>query len=959
VLRDQKTLLKTSALQNAIFNSVNFSSIATDEKGVIQIFNVGAERMLGYTAADVLNKMTPADMSDPQEIIARAKALSLELGIAITPGFDALVFKSARGIEDIYELTYIRKDGSRLPAVVSITALRDEQEAIIGYLLIGTDNTVRKQIEAEQQRLLVIQALTNTQLQFTNHSLRLSEERLSVTLNSIGDAVIATDNAACVTLLNPLAEQLTGWTQLQAAGRPVDDIFKIINKVTRAPATIPVIETLAHGTIQGLANHTILIARDGSEYDIADSCAPIRDRDGQVIGAVLVFRDVTEKYAVQQALRDSAALIQTILDTVVDGIVTLHADSGIIETVNPAAERMLGYTIEELVGQNFSLLIPEFYQDQPNTSLAYYSASDEEQAIGHGREVIGKRKDGTAFPIEMAVSEMWLGERRYFTAILRDVTGRKLAEEQLRWTEESFRLMVESVSDYAIVMLDPHGRVVSWNSGAQRIKGYSSDEIVGRHFSLFYPPQDIAQGKPQQVLDMVIAQGRCEDEGWRVRKDNSVFWANEVFTAIRDHSGTLRGFAKLTQDLTRRKALNKVLEDKNDELERARTLAVKANLAKSDFLSSMSHELRTPLNAILGFAQLIESGIPPPSISQKRSVDQILKAGWYLLELINEILDLALIESGKLSLSLEPVSLPEVMRECQVMIETQAQKRGIAVTFPLFEVPYFVMADRTRVKQIIINLLSNAIKYNKPNGSVSVQCCTSPPGRIRISVKDTGHGLSTDKIAQLFQPFNRLGQEGNSEEGTGIGLVVCKRLIEWMGGVIEVESTVGEGSIFWIEMNQTTLPLSVSPAEISNTANPLQIQSTTQSRTLLYVEDNPANLMLVEDLILRRPDIRLLSATDGYSGVVIASNAQPDVILMDINLPGMSGLNALHILINDPATAHIPVVALSANAMPRDIEKGLEAGFFRYLTKPIKVNEFINTLDLAMKLAQARKEELS
>ena len=305
-VRRQEALLKTGALQNAILNSANFSSIATDEKGVIQIFNVGAERMLGYTAADVLNKITPADISDPQEVIARAKALSVELGTPIEPGFEALVFKASRGIEDIYELTYIRKDGSRFPAVVSVTALRDEQGAIIGYLLIGTDNTARKQIEAERQHLLEIQEETNKQLQQANVTLQVSEEKLAVTLNSIGDAVIATDAEGRVTLLNPLAEQLTGWTQAEAIGRPVDEIFHIINKETRQPATIPVMETLAHGTIQGLANHTVLIARDGSECDIADSCAPIRDRDGQVIGAVLVFRDVTEEYAAQQALRDSS-----------------------------------------------------------------------------------------------------------------------------------------------------------------------------------------------------------------------------------------------------------------------------------------------------------------------------------------------------------------------------------------------------------------------------------------------------------------------------------------------------------------------------------------------------------------------------------------------------------------------------------------------------------------------------
>ncbi|MDO8705102.1 MAG: PAS domain S-box protein, partial [Sulfuricaulis sp.] len=361
----------------AIFNSANFSSIATDAKGVIQIFNVGAERMLGYTAAEVMNKITPADISDPQEVIARAKALSVELGTSITPGFEALVFKASRGIEDIYELTYFRKDGSRFPAVVSVTALRDDQDEIIGYLLIGTDNTARKQVEAERQHLLEIQEETHKQLQLANVTLQDSEEKLAVTLNSIGDAVIATDAKGRVTRLNPFAEKLTGWTQAEATGHPVGHIFHIINKETRQPAIIPVMETLAQGTIQGLANHTVLIAVDGSECDIADSCAPIRDRDGRIIGAVLVFRDVTQEYAAQQALRDNAALIQTMLNTVVDGIITIHARGGIVETVNPAAEKMFGYSAAELTGQNFSLLIPELDQDQRNGSLEYYSASDE------------------------------------------------------------------------------------------------------------------------------------------------------------------------------------------------------------------------------------------------------------------------------------------------------------------------------------------------------------------------------------------------------------------------------------------------------------------------------------------------------------------------------------------------------------------------------------------------------
>jgi len=531
----QEALLKTGALQNAILTSANFAVIATDEKGIIQVFNVGAERSLGYLASEVVNRINPSDIHDPVEVMARAKALSLELATPITPGFEALAFKASRGIEDIYELTYICKDGSRFPAIVSITALRDDFGGIIGYLLIGADNSARK----------------------------------------------------------------------------------------------------------------------------------------------------------------------------------------------------------------------------------------------------------------------------------------------------------------------------------------------------------LAEGK----------------------------------------------------------------------LHAAMALAEKANHAKSEFLSRMSHELRTPLGAILGFAQLVESGTPAPTPSQKRSVDQILKAGWYLLELINEILDLALIESGRMSLSLEPTSLAEVMLECAAMIEPQAQKRAIAVTFPPAGVPYVVKADRTRVKQVLINLLSNAIKYNRVGGTVTVDCAVTPSGRIRLSVKDDGGGLAPEQQAQLFEPFNRLGQETSEEEGTGIGLVVSKRLVELMGGRIGVESVVGKGCVFWFDLDRASERRPVQGAAEPAAVPGAQALAAGKRHTVLYIEDNPANLMLVEDLVARRPEIHLVSATDGLRGIEIARASRPDVILMDINLPGISGVNAMRILAQDPATAHIPVIALSANANPRDIAKGLEAGFFRYLTKPIKVNEFMGTLDGALEEA--------
>jgi len=469
---------------------------------------------------------------------------------------------------------------------------------------------------------------------------------------------------------------------------------------------------------------------------------------------------------------------------------------------------------------------------------------------------------------------------------------------------------------------------------------------VGQHFSRFYPPADIAHGTPQRDLDAAAAEGRYEVEGWRVRKDGSLFWANVVFTAIRDAAGQPRGFAKLTRDLTERRLVEQTLTA-------AKGAAEKANLAKSEFLSSMSHELRSPLNAILGFAQLMESDATPPTPSQKGSIDEILRAGWYLLELINEILDLAQIESGRLSLSTEPTSLAEVILECQAMIEPQAQPRGIRMTFPSFEVPCYVAVDRTRLKQVLINLLSNAIKYNKADGTVVVDLAGSTAERIRINVRDTGAGLPPEKLVQLFQPFNRLGQEHGAEQGTGIGLVMSKRLVELMGGVLGVESRVGAGSVFSCEISAAAAPqLDAPPAEPAAAGQPLQAGA--PLRTLLYVEDNPANLKLVEQLIARRPTtLRLLTAVDGNQGIQLARAHQPDVILMDINLPGISGIEALKILLDDPATAHIPIVALSANAMPRDIAKGLMAGFFSYLTKPIKVNEFMGALDAALQAVHA------
>jgi signal transduction histidine kinase/CheY-like chemotaxis protein len=396
--------------------------------------------------------------------------------------------------------------------------------------------------------------------------------------------------------------------------------------------------------------------------------------------------------------------------------------------------------------------------------------------------------------------------------------------------------------------------------------------------------------------------------------------------------------------------LTEQVETAKVHLEHAKWAAEKANLAKSDFLSCMSHELRTPLNTILGFAQLMASSSPPPTPIQQGRIEKILQAGWYLLVLIDEILDLAAIESGKLSLSQQPVRLMQVMRESQAMIESQAEHRGIALSFLPFDTSWHVKADPTRLKQVLINLLSNAIKYNRAHGTVEVKCMASTSHRIRISITDSGAGLPGEMLAQLFQPFNRLGQETGTEEGTGIGLVLTRRLVELMGGTMGVQSTLGIGSEFWFELMHDAE--SAPPASIATSAQPTpQVHEKAAQCTLLYVEDNPANLMLVEQIIEGYPHIKMLSAKDADCGLALARAHVPDVILMDISLPGISGIKALHLLRAEPSISHIPVLALSANAMPHDIESGMAAGFLRYLAKPIKVDQLMASLDLALQVS--------
>nr|WP_315490082.1 PAS domain S-box protein [uncultured Rhodoferax sp.] len=930
-------LLKTGALQSAIFNSANFSCIATDAEGVIQLFNVGAERMLGYAAADVVNKITPADISDPQEVIERALTLSVELGETIAPGFEALVFKAARGIEDICELTYVRKDGSRFPAVVSVTALRDAQNDIIGYLLIGTDNTARKQVEdALHQSYSLVRTLH---------------------LQSI---VSVTDREGRIIDANEGFCKISGYSHKELVGQT----HRIVNSGVQTHAFwTEMWSSISTGQLwRGeICNRN----KEGSLYWVDSIIAPFVGEDGLTERYISVRTDITARKLAEEALLKTGALQNAIFNSANFSSIATDA-KGVIQILNVGAERMLGYTAvdvvdkitpadisdpHEVIERARSLSLELDTTIAPGFDALVFKAS---RGIEDIYELTYIRKDGSRLPAVVSVTALRDAQNTIIGYLLigTDNTARQQVEDERKKLDQRLRdqqfynrSLIESQID-ALMTTDPSGVISDVNKQMEALTGCTRDELIGAPFKSFFTDPLRAEAGIKRVLK----ENKVTNYELTARaRDGKETVVSYNATTFYDRDRKLQGVFAAARDVTERKLLDQALQANNIELAKAKSVAEKANQAKSDFLSSMSHELRTPLNAILGFAQLIESGDPAPTPLQRRSTGQILQAGWYLLELINEVLDLALIESGKLMLMPEPISLADVMAECEYMVESQAKRRAISVCFPAFEVRYCVKADRTRVKQVLINLLSNAIKYNRSGGTVMVSLGTNTPGRLRIGVADTGEGLSPEKIAQLFQPFNRLGQEATAEEGTGIGLVVCKRLTELMGGTIGVESVVGQGSSFWIELELASEP-PVTKGEEPPVLAPLHVVAGPQVYTVLYVEDNPANMMLVEALIKRRIDMRLLSARNGPSGIEIARAVRPDVILMDINLPGMSGIHALAILAADPVTAHIPVIAISANAMPSDIAKGLAAGFFRYLTKPIRIAQFMETLDEVLAL---------
>ena len=654
----QEKLLKTFALQDAIFNSANFSSIATDAKGVIQIFNVGAERMLGYAAAEVVNTITPADISDPQEVIARAKALSVELGTPIMPGFEALVFKASRGIEDIYELSYIRKDGSRFPAVVSVTALRDAQENIIGYLLIGTDNTARKQIEAEQQKL-------------------------------------------------------------------------------------------------------------------------------------------------DQRLRDQQFYTRSLIESNIDALMTTDA-SGIITDVNKQMEALTGCTRDELIGAPF---------------------------------------------------------KNYFTDPDRAEAGIKRV------------LSEKKVTDYELTARARDGK----------------ETVVSYNATTFYDRDRKLQG---------------------------------VFAAARD--------------ITERKRLDEVLQEKNVELESARSVAEKANLAKSEFLSSMSHEIRTPMNAIIGMSYLaLKTTLTP---RQRDFIKKIQGASQHLLSLINDILDFSKIEAGKLSVENTEFELEKVLDNVANLIAGKTSARGLELVFDVDRnVPPFLIGDPLRLGQIFINYSNNAVKFTE-HGEIDIVIRlkeqTDKDVIIYCAVRDTGIGLTEEQMGRLFQSFSQADTSITRKfGGTGLGLAISKKLAELMGGDVGVKSEPGKGSTFWF-----TARLGKGAGQ----QRKLVLSGDLSGKRVLVVDDNENARRVLGDL-LGSMNLEVDQVESGAAALGAVDDAEArglpyDIVFLDWKMPDMDGVETARRLRARPLSRMPHMMMLTAHGREQVIMGAEEAGIEDVVIKPFNAS---------------------
>jgi len=934
-VRSRQTLLQAGALQSAIFNSANFSSIATDAKGVIQIFNVGAERMLGYAAADVVNMITPADISDPLEVVARAKVLSEELNTSIAPGFEALVFKASRGIEDIYELTYIRKDGSRFPAIVSITALRDADNAIIGYLLIGTDNTARKRAE---EALLKAAALQ------------------SAIFNSANFSSIATDAKGVIQIFNVGAERMLGYAAADVVNRitPADisDPSEVITRahtLSRELATpiAPGFEALVFKASRGIEDiyELTYIRKDGSRFPAIVSVTALRDAEGTIIGYLLIGTDNTARKRAEEALQKAGALQSAIFNSA--NFSSIATDSkGVIQIFNVGAERMLGYAAAEVVNK----ITPADISDpQEVIDRAQALSSELATSIAPGFEALVFkasrriediyeltyiRKDGSRFPAIVSVTALRDAESVIIGYLLigTDNTARKRIEaeqtelaQRLRDHQFYTRSLFESNID-ALITTDAPGIITDVNKQMESLTGCTRDELIGAPFKNFFSdPERAAAG-----IRLALSKRKVTDYELTAQdRDGKKTVVSYNATTFYDRDRKLQGVFASARDITERKQYEKSLRE-------ATHAAEEANSAKTDFLANVSHEIRTPMNAVIGLAYLLAQTKLDPD--QTSYLGKINVASDALLSVINDVLDLSKIEAGELVVESAVFSPRDLLTGVADVMRIHADTKGIGFKLNIpGELPAALGGDVTRLKQILTNLVSNAIKFTD-RGSVEVSvrrmAAKATKATLCFIVSDTGIGIAPEARARLFTPFAQADASITRRYGgTGLGLSIVKHLAQLLGGEVVVTSTLGVGSQFTVtlEFDLVTKASSVPAQFVPAVSDDYSLDGV----RILAVDDSDVNLEVAKR-ILELKGARVWLATDGQAAFD-RLKAEPngfDVVLMDVQMPLLDGLTATRLIRGELGLVELPIIALTAGALSSERPKAIAAGMNDFIIKP-------------------------
>ena len=648
-----------------------------------------------------------------------------------------------------------------------------------------------------------------------------------------------------------------------------------------------------------------------------------------------------------KSLQPSNDRFRLLVDSVKDYAIFMLDPDGRVLTWNAGAELIKGYSASEIIGEHFSRFYPPEARDFPAYELKVAAA--EGRFEDEGWRV---RKDGSRFWANVVITALYGSDKALvgFAKVTRDLTDRRESEEQLRHSEERFRLLVEGVNDYAIFMLDVNGNVATWNSGAARIKGYRAEEIVGQHFRKFYPEDAVESGWPEHELKVAAAEGRFVDEGWRVRKDGSRFWAHVTITALRDDTGRLRGFAKLTRDLTERKR-TEALEASGAEREtmleaerNARLLAQRTARIKDEFLATLSHELRTPLNAILGWTQLLRSRGAVEPVDFSRAMEIIERNARAQVRLIDDLLDLSRIMSGRFRLDVQQVSLLEIVRGALDSIEPTAQTKGVRLESVLDPKSVIVSGDPARLQQVFWNLLSNAVKFTPKGGRIQV-LLQRVNSHIEFSVSDTGIGIPAAFLPHVFERFSQKDSSTHREYGgMGLGLAICKQLVDLHGGSIQAKSMgEGHGATFVV-----TLPLIIlgkereSNPRVHPTAVDLSeaVPLPSLDGVRVLVVDDEADALELIRRVLQTQGALVTTARSGEEALRLLGSHTPDALISDIGMPGMDGYQFMRRMrAAEPKERRMPALALTAFARPEDRKNAILAGYHAHLAKPFDMAE--------------------